>query len=366
MPSNLLNIEQGAFEYCTKLSSITIPGSVTSMSGGMTFNYCKNLSLVISKILNPFDIGNSFGGIAANAVLKVPKGTKSEYYKYTNWVSNFKEIVEELDDYSLIINATGYGSVSYNSTTIRNTTKIYTVNEGTSHTVTFTPDSGYKIKSVKNNGADVTSGVSNNQYTVSNIQGDTTIEVEFEELPKTIDFADENVKAICVTYWDIDDDGELSEQEAMAVTDLGNVFQGNANITSFDELRYFSGITTICYNAFGGCSSLKSVSIPNSVKSIEPLAFDHCACLTSITIPSNVTSISQDAFSYCSTLSSINVDIENPKYHSSDNCNAIIDYTNTLIIGCKNTIIPNYVMTIGPTAFKGCNEMTSIIMAQLQ
>ena len=115
----------------------------------------------------------------------------SSSYQYT--VSNisanttvaveFEEI--PVTTYTLSIKATGYGSASYNNTAVRNTTKSFTVNAGTSTAITFSPDNGYRIKSVKKNSTDVTSNVSSNKYTVSNIQSNTTIEVEFEAVPIT-------------------------------------------------------------------------------------------------------------------------------------------------------------------------------------
>ena len=85
--------------------------------------------------------------------------------------------------YTLSVKATGNGSATYNGTTAKNITQSFTLNEGTSVVVTFTPDNGYRIKSVKVNSADVTSSVSNNSYTVSNIKANTTLEVEFEAIP---------------------------------------------------------------------------------------------------------------------------------------------------------------------------------------
>ena len=85
--------------------------------------------------------------------------------------------------YTLSITATGYGSASYNGTTIRSRTTSFTVNEGTNATITFNPDNGYKIKTLKVNNTAVTA--SNNQYTVSNINRNTTVSVEFEALPPT-------------------------------------------------------------------------------------------------------------------------------------------------------------------------------------
>lgn len=93
---------------------------------------------------------------------------------------------------------------------------------------------------------------------------------------QNINFADATVKALCVANWDTDKDGELSEAEAVAVTDLGDVFKGNTKITSFDELQYFIGLTDTGYGTFQNCSGLTSVTIPNSVTSIGESAFYKC------------------------------------------------------------------------------------------
>ena len=87
--------------------------------------------------------------------------------------------------YTLSITASGNGSASYGGTTIRSKTSSFTVNSGSSATITFTPDNGYRIKSVKLNSSDVTSYVSNNSYTISNITKNSSLEVEFAEELKT-------------------------------------------------------------------------------------------------------------------------------------------------------------------------------------
>ena len=122
-----------------------------------------------------------------------------------------------------------------------------------------------------------------------------------------------------------------------------------------------NSVTTIGAAAFYECSSLASITIGNSVISIGNNTFSKCTSLTSITLPNSVTSIGDYAFSWCTKLSSIFVDENNTNYDSRENCNAIIETaTNTLVVGCKITVIPNSVTSIGNSAFSGCTELTSI------
>lgn len=71
---------------------------------------------------------------------------------------------------------------------------------------------------------------------------------------QNISFEDTVVKYICITNWDNDGDGELSESEAAAVKDLDDLFSGDQEITSFNELKYFTGLTSIDEYAFSDFS----------------------------------------------------------------------------------------------------------------
>ncbi|MBQ9672894.1 MAG: leucine-rich repeat domain-containing protein [Prevotella sp.] len=180
------------------------------------------------------------------------------------------------------------------------------------------------------------------------------------DIPTPITFADAEVKRICVENWDTDGDGELSYAEAAAVTDLGTVFQYNWDINSFDELRYFTGITTLSAN-FVGCGYMVSITLPASLVRLEGNTFFACSKLETIEIPAGVTYISGSAFYTTSNLSSIVVDENNAVFDSREHCNAIINTaTNELIRACNTTVIPSSVTTIGSSAYKYMNFFTEV------
>ena len=131
--------------------------------------------------------------------------------------------------------------------------------------------------------------------------------------------------------------------------------------TSLTNVTIPNSVTIIRYKAFSYCTSLTSVIIPDSVTSIRESAFYKCTSLTSIAIPDSVTSIDFTTFFDCTSLTSIIVDEDNPVYDSRNNCNAIIETSNNLLLtGCSSTKIPNSVTDIGNYAFSNCTSLTSI------
>ena len=191
LSQNLSEIGRSAFHQCESLNSIIIPKSVKSI-GEYAFYNCYAADTIISRIEDPFEIPSYvFHSLGYNSqpikhsVLLVPYGSKSKYQQYKGWYNNFVKIEEELSKYSFTIVSSGNGSVSYEGNNIRNDKYTFSVNGGETISITITPDDGYKIKRVKVNNTDVTSSVSNNQYTISKIGANTTVSIEFEAIPPT-------------------------------------------------------------------------------------------------------------------------------------------------------------------------------------
>ena len=213
---------------------------------------------------------------------------------------------------------------------------------------------------------------------------------KFSKVEEFIQFEDAKVKDICVANWDTNGDGELSEDEAAAVTELGQVFRNNKNITSFNELQYFTGLSSISNEAFNGCSNLTSVIIPSSVNNIGAGAF-YGAGLTDINIPTSVTTIGESAFkhtalnsvSFPNSVTSVGngifyaTNLTQPVYNSTifaymppsyqgnysipTGINNISSSSFADCASLTSVSVPNSVTSIDDLAFAGCSSLTSVI-----
>ena len=409
---NVVGIGNNAFVGCANLESLRIPQSILKISSA--FNGCVKLRSIYFDSRNPSDIefeSNCFDELPSDAYFYVPAGTKSKYEalgviknpshlvevspisigdvtvgvgSQTNLpiILNNKEVISGLQ-YKLTI-PEGVSLVEENGEPIAlltNRTEGFTVmgrkdpdapnsylfllfsmdgnpisgNEGAVMNVRISVDPNVEMGKYETLIEDVSLATATfeTRRPVSSVS-ELTIDDSFDPTnPRAfIPFKDEKVKAICIANWDTNGDKKLTISEASAVTDLGwDAFGDNEEITSFDELQYFTGLTSIGEYAFGSCSALKSIKIPNSVTSFEEQAFTGCLSLTSIEIPNSVTSIGNGVFSGCSALTSIVI----PNSVTSIGESAFYECT-----ALTSIEIPNSVTYLGEWAFSFCSALTSI------
>jgi hypothetical protein len=208
-----------------------------------------------------------------------------------------------------------------------------------------------------------------------------------------IQFADFNVEFKCLIRWDTNDDAALSKEEAAAVTEIApNAFSWSFDMTTFDELEFFTGLKSIGDGAFYDCANLTSITLPNSLISIGKEAFASCR-LTSITLPNSVTTIGEAAFQYGGSFNDITIpesvtsigrsafngcNITSLTWNAkncSSNGNMQTRNIERVTIGDEVVVLPDYfvnsskitkvnipqsVTTIGNWAFNGCSGLSSI------
>ena len=362
IPTSVTSIGSSAFEGCTGLTSILIPTSVTSI-GYSAFSGCTSLTSITLPFIDNGSDKTHFGYIFG------------AYYYYDNsqYVpTSLKEVIitgGTFIGYGAFYGCTGLTSIEIpNSVTSIGYSAFYWCTGLTSIVVDknnpeydsrdncnaiIETDSNRLITGCKN--TKIPNSVTSIGYAAfRGCTGLTSIEI-----PNSVTGIGESAFEGCTDLTSI--------TLPFIGTHFGYIFgayyyDDNSQYvpTSLKEV-IITGGTSIGESAFAGCTGLTSIVIPTSVTSIGYAAFTGCTGLTSIEIPTSVTSIGLGAFQYCTSLISIKVDSGNKIYDSRDNCNAIIETdSNCLITGCKNTKIPNSVISIGSSAFRGCTGLTSI------
>ena len=328
--NSVTTIGNSAFSGCSGFTgSLTIPNSVTTI-GNSAFSGCNHISVIISFAETPPSCGNdAFGSWIASPIVYVPCGF-SEAYSSISWggFNNFYGLCQ--GSVTVVADPENGGTVSGGGT----------FEGGEQCTVTATANDGYTFEHWELDGVWVSSDV---EYAFI-VGGDMVLTAHFVS-DDNIVFADANVKSICIAHWDTNGDGELGYEEAASVTSLGNYFRNNKQITSFEELQYFVGLSSIGSNEFYGCSNLGSLTIPNSVTSIAGYAFYNCSGLVGV---SYTGSIGQ----WCNI--SFNDNTSNPLSNAH---NLYID--NELV---TDLVVPEGLTEIKSYAFYGATCLTSLTL----
>ena len=336
MGSGIMSIGYKAFYGCKELASVTIPDSVTSIENS-AFGECGSLE----SITIPF-VGAS------------KDGTVNTHFGYIFGASNS-------------INNASYVPTSLKEVIITRGTSIgdYAFEYCTGLTSVTIPDSVASI------GWRAFIGCGSLESITIPFVGaskEETVNEDFGYIFGGSVYIPKSLKAVFIT----------------GGTSIGSsAFYGCKGLTS---ITIPNSVTNIEENAFYGCAGLTSIAIPDGVTSMGSSAFYDCTGLTSVTIPDSVTNIGENAFSYCDSLMSVAIGNGvtsigertflgcshlttivvaegNPVYHSAEN-SIIETASKTLIVGCKNSTIPDdgSVISIGSSAFEACSGLTSIVI----
>ena len=346
--NSVTSIGERAFRNCTGLSSITIPDSVTSISA-YAFSGCTGLtSVTIPDSVTSID-SYAFSGCTGLTSITIPDSVTSignDAFSGTAWYNNQPDGLV----YAGKVAYTYKGTMPSNTSIVLKEGTLgitgYAFYGCTGLTSITIPGSVTIIGFWAFNGC---KGLTSIYYTgdVASWCGISGLN-ELMSSSRTLYIGGKKVK------------GDLIIPNG--VTSIGDyAFYGCKGLTS---ITIPDSVTSIGGSAFSGCTGLTSITIPDSVTSIGNYAFHDCTGLTSVTIGKGVTSIGQSAFEACTGLTSITVAKGNTKYHSAENC-LIETESKTLIVGCKNSIIPTdgSVTSIGWGAFAGCTGLTSITIS---
>ena len=365
LSDGLETIGDRAFFNCNALTSISIPSTVTSI-GSHAF-YASPLASVKVTWTSPLDISEAvpfdkkYVGLAT---LYVPAGTEDAYRQAAGW-KDFMSIKGLAYDFYDDESGLYYAYLTGNTGTqvkVVSGENSYSRNNYNIPSVVYYQERPYAVTAIgeeafyycyKVNSVTLPDGIDRIEARAFyGCSGLTSIAI-----PKRVYSIGEEAFAFCPAVESITVD---SNNYSYSSPDNSNaVMYGNTLVIGCKNTEIPNNVRVIGDYAFEGMG-VTSITIPDGVTEIGKYAFGNCP-LQSLTIPASVTSIHEQAFSECVELASITVATGNTVYDSREDCNAIIRSTgNTLVLGCKNTLIPSSVTAIGNNAFRGCRDLTSL------
>lgn len=405
IPNSVTEIGGLAFSECYDFTSLVIPNSVTSI-GGRAFEGTGLTTITINREIPPSIQSYSFDDyVTSNCTLYVPAGSRSAYERAEGW--NEFEIIKEsaFSSDGLDVLATGaYENLSY---TIYSDMTMVISGIGAMQEdyfqikdiIDIEKYQGVKKVFIEDGVTSITGNVISDCIGLTSVIIPSSVtEIGISAFYNCTDltslivgwtdplaigpvFGDVN-KSSCTLYVP---SGSKSAYESasgwnefqniveytsgLEVLATGSCGENDVTYTIYSDMTMvISGTGNMDMLLFadhptydGYCHSIKKVIIEEGVSGIGPYAFNECTGMISVTIPSTVNEIFTTPFAGSISLTTMTVASGNTTYDSRDNCNAIIETsTNTLIAGCKNSIIPNSVTSIGDGAFISCTGLTSV------
>lgn len=344
LPDSLTSIESNAFAGCTGLTSIVIPDKVTSVNS-TAFSGCINISTVSM----PASIRNYIPNVKN---VTITSGSAIQASAFENCTTLLSATLP--DSLVSIGNNAFYGCTNLNGLNIPSNVTSIGANafyNCTSISTIVLPDSISSLDSTAFTGC-------------SNIKRVSLSAMFISLIPKT------NLQEVTITS------GQSIPQRAFyncaqlskvalpeTISEIGNnAFYGCSKLSIVEWNAIDCNIAgSENYPIFSNCSNLSNVVFGTKVKIIPSYAFYGCDRLSSIKITGSVESIGYRSFYGCSNLERIEVDAENHYYSGFNNC--LVNIANkTLVLGCKNSVIPSdgNVISIGEYAFFKCIGLKNI------
>ena len=334
VPESVIEIEDDAFYYCTSLKILTLPSSIQKMSSSA---FCSTDAIetanIDSKLVSYIPNSNvKTLNIISGETLNIPYLNKLEKITICETITLIStNSYLTCNEFSVSEQNTVYKSVDGNlySKDGETLVKYATGKTATQFTIS---DSVTSI----------------GDYAFYNCSSLTSITIP-DSVTDIRGYAFYNCSSLTSIYYT----GTASEW-ASKIDGLGNIMSSGRTLYINNEPVtnvVLENVTVIKSYAFSYCSSLTSITIPDSVTSIGDGAFRGCSSLTSITIPDSVTSIEGQAFYGCSGLTSITI---------PDSVTSIGDYAFHGCSSLTSITIPDGVTSIGRWAFEYCSSLTSI------
>lgn len=444
LPDSITSIDERAFTGCTSLRSIHLPASLTLM-GNECFSRCSSLTKITipractdipsmafrdCTSLREVTLSKTLSSVQSDAFSNCP-ALSDVYYAATR--ADRDKMTFEMGNNDLLdarwhYLEDGTQDCLLTLTVGENGSAVCPERSVTGETVRVAcfPDGGYRLETITVDGEPI----EGTEFTAT---GDHQIAVSFAKIPEEPDDPGEpdpedpdpqdpspDVDEI---RWSIDENGVFTlwgtgdlngslayftkpeggrvdvsvVTEAViheGITGLGGLFDGCThlkrvtlpstlrtlgnstfqNCSSLQEIQIPEGVTSFGWSVFQGCSSLTNVTLPNTLKTMSFSVFADCTSLTSITIPDSVTSMGEACFGSCTKLKTITLSksltrIEGALFRNCtslktvtlpDGITAIKDAVFTDCTALERINITAGVTSIGFIAFAGCSSLREI------
>ncbi len=374
IPNSVTSIGEGAFSYCSGVETITIPNSVTSMGDGVlmgcdalkdvklpnditsigkeTFSQCINLTSITIP-----DSVTSIGEMAFAFCSSLESITLPD--KMTDIGRAAFAMCTKLTSITIPDSVTSIGAIAFAYCSSLESIKME-------------PDTPPQLGLDEDDVGVFTEC----KFVTDNVKG-IKVPIGFENAYKTAwtDWADFIIANIASGKgWTLDSEGTLTIESEDGIEDWCNNQKNGREIYKNDvtSAKILDGVVNV-KAVLWGAKNVKSVELPDSVKSIGNLAFSRCQSLTDITIPEGVTSIGEEAFYECRSLPGINLPsgLTNIGRYAFSYCYGLTDidipvgatggdWVFSHCIGLTHVTIPDGMTEIWGGMFSGCTELTAI------